>query len=147
MVDTPEVQAAGTLAEELGQQVREDHGDLTSVYAALERAVVEYQARGHDLESAVPGGGSAALGFRRGRPDGKSIWAAYARVLHDDLCKPKGTLHKQVKTGLATSGAAMITLIMSTLGLPSAAAIIVAPIAGSILGMGVDAFCNSWSQK
>ena len=147
MTDTSEVQAAGVLAEALGKQVRENHGDLTSVYAALEKAALEYQASGQDLESAVPGVGSAALGFRRGRPDGRSLWSAYADVLHDDLCKPKGTLHKQVKAGLATSGATIITLIMTTLGLPGAAAMIVAPIAGSVLGMGIDAFCKSRSEK
>jgi hypothetical protein len=144
---TPEVQSAGAVAEALGQQIQENHGDLACVYAALEKAALEYRASGQDLESAVPGAGSAALGFRRGRPDGKSLWSAYADVLHDDLCKPKGTLHKQVKGGLATSGAAMITLIMTTLGLSGAAAMIVAPIAGSILGMGVDAFCKFRSEK
>jgi hypothetical protein len=146
-MDAPELQRAGTLAEALGKQVQENRGDLACVYVALEQAALEYQASGQDLESAVPGGGLAALGFRRGRPDGKSLWSAYADVLHDDLCKPKGTLHKQVKTGLATSGAAMVTLIMTTLGLPGAAAVIVAPIAGSILGMGVDAFCKSGGEK
>jgi len=113
-MDTPEVQRAGALAEALGKQVQENHGDLTSVYAALEKAALEYQASGQDLESAVSGVGSAELGFRRGRPDGKSLWSAYADVLLDDLCKPKGTLHKQVKAGLATSCAAIITLIMTT---------------------------------
>jgi hypothetical protein len=147
MTDTPELQKAGALAEALGKQVQENHGDLTSVYSALEKAALEYRASGQDLESAVPGVGSAALGFRRGKPDGHSLWSAYAEVLHDDLCKPKGTLHKQVKAGVATSGAAMITLIMSHLGLPGAAAMIVAPIAGSVLGMGVDAFCKSRSEK
>jgi len=147
MTDTLELQTAGALAEALCKQVQDNHGDLTPVYAALEKAAVEYRASGQDLESAVPGGGSAALGFRRGNPDGKSLWSAYADVLGDDLCKPKGTLHKQVKAGLATSGAAMITLIMTTLGLPGAAAMIVAPIAGSVLGMGVDAFCKSRSDK
>jgi hypothetical protein len=71
------------------------------------------------------------------------MWAAYAAVLHDELCKPKGTLHKQVQTGLATTGATLVTLIMTTLGLPPAAATIVAPIAGSILGLGVQAFCKN----
>jgi hypothetical protein len=147
MTDIPELQTAGALADALGKEVQENHGDLTTVYAALEKAALEYRASGQDLESAVPGVGSAALGFRRGSPDGKSLWSAYADVLHDDLCKPKGTLHKQVKAGLATSGATLIALIMTTLGLPGAAAMIVAPIAGSVLGMGVDAFCKSRTEK
>jgi hypothetical protein len=41
----------------------------------------------------------------------------------------------------------MITLIITTLGLPGAATMIVAPIAGSILGMGIDAFCKYRSEK
>jgi len=141
-MDALDVQKAGALAEALGKQIQENNGDLTSVYAALENAALDYRASGQDLGSAIPGAGLEALGFRKGRPDGKSLWSAYADVLHDDLCKPKGNLHKQVKAGLATSGAAMITLIMTTLGLPGAAAMIVAPIAGSILGLGVDAFCK-----
>src|SRR4051812_38885143 len=126
-METLEVQRAGALADVVAKRIQENQGDLSYVYAALEKAALEYRVSGQDLESAVPGVGSAALGFRKGRPDGKSLWNAYADVLHDELCKPKGTLHKQVKAGLATSGASMVTLVMTTFGLPGAAAIVVAP--------------------
>lgn len=49
--------------------------------------------------------------------------------------------------GLATSGATLVTMIITLLGLPIAAAPIVAPIAGSILGLGVKAFCKHTSES
>jgi hypothetical protein len=136
-----EVQKAGAYAEQIGAQVREAQGNLDAVFAALDEAAQAYQDAGGALEAVVPGGG-ASLGFRRDAPRGRSIWTAFARALHDDLCKPKGTLHGQVRTGLVATGSTLVTLLVTTLGLPTDAALVVAPIAGSILGLGVTAFCK-----
>lgn len=141
-MDQDQITQAGKIAEDLADQVRHSSGDLSSVYSALEEAALAYQRSGGSLQRVVPGSDEAALGFKRGRPDGKSIWKVYAEVLHDDLCDSKRELHQQVKMGLATSGATLITLIMGLLGLPATAAVIVAPIAGSILGLGIEAFCK-----
>lgn len=140
-MSTSDVQQAGDLADQLGERVRQEEGDLATIYSALEQAAISYRQAGGDLQEAVPGG-SASLGFRGSRPDGKSIWSCYATVLHDELCQSEGELHKQVKSGFAASGATIVTLIISILGLPVAAALVVAPIAGSILGLGVEAFCK-----
>lgn len=137
-----ELEAAGKLAEQLSREITKNDGDLGPVYSALEEAAVKFKEGGGQLESVVPGSDGAALGFRRGRPDGRSIWDAYAEVLRDEICKPRGSLHKQVHTGLATGGATLVSLIMTTLGLPVGAIAIVAPIAGSIMGLGVTAFCK-----
>jgi len=140
--DGDKIQQAGELAEKLANEVTGRAGELDAVYDALEKAAENYRQAGGSLEAIVPGASEASLGFRRGRPDGKSIWNAYAKVLRDEVCKPKGSLHKQVNVGLTMSGASLVTLIIATLGLPAAAALVVGPIAGSILGLGVKAFCK-----
>ncbi|HEY0579228.1 MAG TPA: hypothetical protein VGC75_00840, partial [Candidatus Nitrosocosmicus sp.] len=70
------------------------------------------------------------------------IWFAYADVLHDELCKPNGTLHKKVILEPHSTGTSIVLLIMNQLMLPPSSAMIVAPIAASILGLGVKAFCR-----
>ena len=74
-------------------------------------------------------------------PDGRSIWFAYADVLHDDLCRPTGRMHKLIKSDDVITGASVVQLIMDKLKLPESSALLVAPIAASVLGLGINAFC------
>jgi hypothetical protein len=129
-------------AERYAAEVRAGEGDLTPVFDALERAYADYVETGGVPDEVIPGPAEVALGFRRKRPDGKTLWQTYAEVVRDELCDPKGELHGAVGTGLKTSGATLVTMLIAVLGLPLAAAPLVAPVAGSILGLGVDAFCR-----
>src|SRR5688572_23376030 len=65
--------------------------------------------------------------------DGQSFWDVYAQVLRENLCKPDGELYKLVKAGLHTSTGAIITAVMTGLGLPFAAIGIVVPIAAILM--------------
>jgi hypothetical protein len=141
-IDPTQAGQAGHVAETLADQVRRGDGDLAPVYGALEAATLAYREAGGSLQSVIPGSAEAALGFTRGRPDGKAIWTVYAEVLYEELCDPEGELHQKVTIAVATSGAALVTLILGALGLPAVAAPIVAPVAGSILGLGVKTFCR-----
>ena len=136
---TPE---EGNAADSYAEEVRAHGGDLEAVFDALERAYGDYIDAGGSPDEVIPGPAEVALGFRLRRPDGRSIWRAYADVIRQELCNPDGELHGKVGSGLQTSGATLVTLLIATLGLPLVAAPIVAPIAGSILGLGVDAFCR-----
>ncbi len=83
----------------------------------------------------------------RTTPDGRSIWAAYADVLHDDLCSPEGSMHKLVKSDNISNGASLVKLIMDKLKLPESSALLIAPIAASVLGLGVNAFCKHHAEN
>lgn len=89
-----EVVQAGQTAEALAHEVRQRAGDLSPIFNALEQAAVIYQQTGGSLQEAVPGTDDVALGFRGGKPDGRTIWDAYVEVLREELCNPKGELHQ-----------------------------------------------------
>jgi hypothetical protein len=135
------LEEAGRLAERLGSEIQSRAGDLTPAFRELEAAVRHYQQEGGAVDEIMPGSPELALGFRRGQPDGKSIWSAYADVLRDDVCRADGDLHRQLTQGAAATGASVVTLLLGALGLPLVAAPIMAPMAGSLLALGVKAFC------
>jgi hypothetical protein len=134
-------------AELYAADVRARDGDLTPVFDALERAYAGYIEAGGSPDEVIPGPAEVALGFRRKRPDGKTLWQTYADLIREELCDPKGELHDKVGTGLKTSGATLVTMLIAVLGLPLAAAPLIAPVAGSVLGLGVDAFCRYAAER
>jgi hypothetical protein len=85
--------------------------------------------------------------FNKTSPDGRSVWIAYADALHEDLCNPRGSLHKMVKLETNLKGASVINHIMAQLNLPPSSALLISPIAASILGLGVTAFCTHENKK
>jgi hypothetical protein len=137
----PQLDEAGRLAERVEQEIRDAGGSLTPAYQELEVEVRRYADSGAALDDIVPGADELALGFNRDRPNGTSIWTAYAKVIREDVCRPEGDLHRQLSQGAAATGASVVTLLLGVVGLPLVAAPVIAPMAGSLLALGVKAFC------
>jgi hypothetical protein len=131
---------AARKADEIAEQVRA--AGLDPAYAELERALQGFTAAGYPLESILPAD-ARAVGFSlRRASDGKSFWEVYATTIRAELCKPDGELHSLTKAGLSGSASAILTALVSGLGLPVAAVGIAIPIAGILAAKGVDAFCE-----
>ena len=137
-----DIQKAGELAEQLAVKLRNSNGNLSVIYYKLEEILINYRKTGGDLELVMPSIYEVDFEFNRTLPDGRSIWIAYADVLHDELCSQNGNLYKAVEMENGATGISIISYIMEQLRLPPSSALIVAPVAGSILGLGVKAFCK-----
>jgi hypothetical protein len=137
-----DIEKAGSLAEDLAIKIRKSGGNLSIVYYKLEEILIDYRKNGGELDLIMPALYQVDLESNRTLPDGRSIWVAYADVLHENLCSPNGILHKKIQAEKDVTGEDIVKLIMDQLRLPSNSAFIVAPIAGSILGLGVGAFCK-----
>jgi hypothetical protein len=137
-----DIQKAGDLAEQLAIKLRNSNGNLGVIYYKLEEILINYRKTGGDLDLVMPSIYEVDFEYNRTLPDGRSIWIAYADVLHDELCNKQGELHKKVEMENGASGMSIVSHIMEQLRLPPSSAMLVAPIAGSILGLGVKAFCK-----
>lgn len=137
----PDIKRAGELADQVSVTIKKSGGSLVPVYYKLEEILVDYRKQGMDVDIVMPALFEVDLEHNRTIPDGRSVWIAYADVLHDDLCSPTGNMHKLVKSDSSINGASVVQLIMDKLNLPESSALLVAPIAASVLGLGVTAFC------
>lgn len=135
------IKKAGELAEQIALKVQNTNGDLSPIYYKLEEILVNYRREGMDMDLIMPAMYEVDLEYNRTNPDGRSVWIAYAEVLHEDLCNPNSILHQKIKSKNFT-GASIIEYILDKLKLSDNSAMLISPIAGSILGLGVTAFCK-----
>jgi hypothetical protein len=117
------------------------------VYLTLEKAIHDFESDGFPLESIIPQGEDARLGFSLKRADGKSFSQIYLGMIRDRLCSDGGEFQKLIKSGLSSSVSAILTVIVSSLGIPLAALGIMIPIAVIISNTGLDAFCEFTKQE
>jgi hypothetical protein len=137
-----DIEKAGNMAEQIASELRKSNGNLGIVYYKIEQVLLSYKKTGKDFDLIMPGIYEVDFEYGRTYPDGRSIWSMYADVLHDDLCNPNGMLHTAIKSDINISGSAVVKLITAKLNLPPSSAMIVSPVAASILGLGVKAFCK-----
>jgi hypothetical protein len=116
---------------------------LAPAFAEFEKALRHFSEAGYPIDAIVPTGAEPQLGFSLARArDGKSFWNVYAQIVREDLCKTNGELRRLVDTGLSGSAGAILTAVMTGLGLPGAALAIAVPIAAILAASGVEAFCQ-----
>ena len=142
-----DIQKAGDLADEVAVQIKNSNGNLRVVYYKLEEILINYRKNNVDVDLIMPAIYEVDFEFNKTSPDGRSVWIAYADALHEDLCNPRGSLHKMVKLETNLKGASVINHIMAQLNLPPSSALLISPIAASILGLGVSAFCTHENKK
>ena len=127
-------------ALKLNQQVEKQ--GTNAVFDNLEKAVVEFHNEGYPLESIMPQGSAAALGFSLRAVDGKSFFDVYAGLVREKLCATDGEFNKLIKSGIHSSVGAVLTAIVTALGIPGIALGIMIPMAVLIANTGLDAFCE-----
>ena len=129
------IQSATTLNENIGKN------GVASAYLELEKAVLAFENEGYTLESIIPRGEEASLGFSLRSGDSRTFFEIYSRLIRKRLCTPNGEFNKLIKSGLNSSVGAVLTAIVSSLGIPVMALSIMIPIAAIITNTGLDAFC------
>jgi hypothetical protein len=142
-----DIEKAGDLADQVAVQIKNSKGNLRVVYYKLEEILINYRKNNVDVDLIMPAIYEVDFEFNKTSPDGRSVWIAYADALHEDLCNPRGSLHKMVKLETNLKGASVINHIMAQLNLPPSSALLISPIAASILGLGVTAFCTHENKK
>src|SRR6185369_15000391 len=119
-------------------------GSLDIAYQELERSIAAFENEGYPVDTIIPMEGSSTLGFAmklETTKDGKSFWNIYSELIRKSLCSENGELNKLIKGGVHTSVGAILTAIVSGLGIPVVALAIMIPIAVLIFNTGIDAFC------
>lgn len=137
-----DIEKAGELADQVALQLRNSNGNLRVVYYKLEEILINYRKNNVDVDLIMPAIYEVDFEFNKTSPDGRSVWIAYADALHEELCNTNGSLHKKVKFENNLKGASLVNHIIGQLNLPQNSALLIGPIAASILGLGVKAFCK-----
>lgn len=130
------IQSAIKLNENVGKD------DVAFAYPELEEAVQAFENEGYPLESIIPQGEDARLGFSLRSADGRTFFEIYSSLIRKSLCTPDGEFNKLIKSGLNHSVGAILTVIVTSLGIPIVALGIMIPIAVIIANTGLDAFCE-----
>ena len=129
-------------AESLAAAIRQG-GSFEPVYEAFSKAIRQIEDTGISLDEVVQLNGQYALGYNKYSTDsGRSFWKAYSEVIRSSLCQKSGELRSQIKTVITAGAGSTISSLMILLGLPIAAAPLLAPIAAILLTLGIDAFCQ-----
>lgn len=137
-----ELEKAGAEAERLAEEVNRA-GSLTPAYESLDEAIAELTSAGYKPSDLLPADAEPGLGFSLNeKRDGKTLWQALATSGRASLCDPEGDLQKRLTGDGKTSTAALVTVIMTSLGLPGIAIAIAITMAGVILAIGLPAFCT-----
>ncbi len=142
-----DIEKAGELAEQVALQIKNSNGNLRIVYYKLEEILINYRKNNVDVDLIMPAIYEVDFEFSKTNPDGRSVWIAYADALHEELCDSNGSLHKMVKFDNNLKGASLVNHIIDQLNLPPSSALLISPIAASILGLGVTAFCKHENKK
>jgi hypothetical protein len=142
-----DIEKAGELAEQVALQIQKSNGNLRTVYYKLEEILINYRKNKVDVDLIMPAIYEVDFEFSKTIPDGRSVWIAYADALHEELCDSNGRLHKMMKSKNNLKGASLVNQIIDQLNLPPSSALLISPIAASILGLGVTAFCKHENKK
>lgn len=118
-----------------------------AAFPELERAVQAFEAEGYPLEAIIPQGADNTLRFSLRSADGKTFFQVYSSLLRKNLCTPGGEFNKLIRSGLNSSVGAILTAIVSSLGIPLVALGVVIPVAVIIADTGLDAFCEMTEPK
>jgi hypothetical protein len=147
VVDLSDVIESGKIAEVISSKIKDARFSLVPAYQKLEEILILYKNNNEEIDLIMPALFEIDIEHNKTIPDGRSIWFAYAEVLHSDLCDPTGNLHQIISSNNSTSGSEVIQAIIDKLKLPQSSAFLVAPLAGSVLGLGVKAFCRHQSPR
>lgn len=121
--------------------------DAAAAYPELEKAVRAFEAEGYPLGAIIPQGADNSLGFSLRAADGRTFFQVYSSLIRKSLCTPGGEFNKLIRSGFNSSVGAILTAIVTSLGIPLVALGVVIPVAVIIANTGVDAFCEMTEHK
>lgn len=147
VVDLSDIFESGKIAEVISSKIKEAKFSLVPAYQKLEEILILYKNNNKEVDLIMPALFEIDVEHNKTIPDGRSIWFIYAEVLHSDLCEHTGNLHRIISSNNPASGSEVIQAIIDKLKLPQSSAFLLAPIAGSMLGLGVNAFCRHQSTR
>jgi hypothetical protein len=127
-------------AEALSRNVRP--ASDAAAYEALEQSLRAFANEGYPVESIIPHGTEATLGFSLRTVDGRTFFEVYGTLLRRKLCTEDGEFSKLMRSGVNSSVGAILTAIVAALGIPVAALGVMVPVAVIIANTGLDAFCE-----
>jgi hypothetical protein len=122
--------------------------DEQALYPELEKAVRAFENDGYPIEAIIPQGTDARLGFSLKTTDGRAFFQVYSKLIRKSLCSPRGEFNKLIKSGLSKASAgAVLTTIVTSLGIPAIALTVIVPVAVIIAKTGLDAFCELTKEE
>jgi hypothetical protein len=126
---------------QLFQLLASGEGDLADVAGSYSEIERDLKTAGFDLKEFLPRDESEALDFAV--PD----WAArffksYVKIVRGAICDKGGDLHKQVASAMTSGVTSLLGVLAVGLAIPAGAVVILAPIAATLLVLGLDAFCT-----
>lgn len=130
------IQTAIRLKDEVGPS------NLDAAYPELEKAIRDLQHEGYPIEAIIPSDADARLGFSLKTADGKTFFDVYSKLIRKSLCAPGGEFNKLIKSGINTSVGAVLTALVTALGIPLVALGVMIPVAVLIANTGLDTFCE-----
>jgi hypothetical protein len=135
----------GAEAERLAAEIESAGNSYEPVYKSLDATIAGIEAEGEKPSDLLPADAEPGLGFSLNeKRDGKTLWRAIAISSRRSLCDPDSDLRKQLSGNSGTSAGALVTLIMTALGLSVLAIGLAVALAGVITAIGLPAFCE-WS--
>lgn len=112
--------------------------DIASSYTEIEQ---ELQTAGYDLKGFLPADEAERLNFDA------PAWAtrffkSYGRVVRAAVCDKTSDLRANIAAAMTAGTTSLLTALAISLAIPAAAIIVLAPIAATLLALGLDAFCS-----
>lgn len=141
------IDAAADEANSLAAKIR-DTGDLTPVYQRLDSFVADMDTQKVNIDALLPAGEEPGLGFNiMEKRNGKTLWQYMGHELRTRLCDKNSDDHKALVNAIAGgSTGGLVSLLLTTLGMPVIAIPLISIIAGVILAVGLSGFCD-WTSN
>jgi hypothetical protein len=131
-----------SMDEAIQAAIRLKESTADAAYPELEKAIRDLQDEGYPIEAIVPSDADARLGFSLKTADGKRFFDVYSKLIRKSLCAPGGEFNKLIKSGINSSVGAVLTALVTALGIPLLALGVMIPVAVLIANTGLDAFCE-----
>jgi hypothetical protein len=126
-------------ANKLDETVRKS--GISVAYGELDRALSAFK-KVAPLEALIPSGEEARLGFSLRALDAGRFFDVYSGLLRKSLCTPEGEFRKLIRAGMDSSVGAILTALVTSLGIPVIALGVMIPVAVIIANTGLETFCE-----
>lgn len=136
-----------TMDQAIQEAIQLNQKGVASAYSELGKAIQEFENEGYPLDSIIPQGEDAKLGFSLRNANGETFFEIYAALIRKKLCGADKEFNKLIRSGVASSAGAILTTIVTTLGIPLVALGLMIPIAVIIANTGLDAFCEFTAER